>query len=136
MGDVWAQRAGDVAGSDFRRRRFDAVVCVASAKRHTRLALGGIASQQPGRQFALLVEGTQPSLATDPEGNPDTNSVGSSGLTASTCSMSTGLTPAQRLAVSRAMLADALRDPAWLILMRRLLSENPQRKATPPAGPT
>ena len=83
----------------------------------------------------FLVVGSQPSLATHPEGNPDTNSDGSSGLTASTHSMSTGLTPTQRLAVSRAMLADALRDPAWLILMRRLLSEKAQGKASPTSGP-
>lgn len=33
--------------------------------------------------------------------------------------MSANLTPAQRLAISRARLADALRDPFWLILVRR-----------------
>jgi hypothetical protein len=50
--------------------------------------------------------------------------------------MSTSLTPTQRLAVSRAMLADALRDPAWLILMRRLLSEKAQGKASSTSGPS
>ncbi len=135
MGDVWAQRAGTVVGIDFRRRRLDAVVCFASSERHTCLGFAGFASQQFGHQCVFLVVGSQPSLATHPEGNPDTNSDGSSGLTASTHSMSTDLTPVQRLAVSRALLADALRDPAWLILMRRLLSEKAQGKASPTSGP-
>lgn len=33
------------------------------------------------------------------------------------------LTPTQRLAVSRDRLAQALRDPAWLLLLRRWLQE-------------
>ncbi len=33
------------------------------------------------------------------------------------------LTPTQRLAISRARLAQALRDPAWLLLLQRLLQE-------------
>jgi hypothetical protein len=35
--------------------------------------------------------------------------------------MSGDLTPAQRLAISRARLAQALQDPAWLILVQRWL---------------
>lgn len=41
--------------------------------------------------------------------------------------MSDDMTPAQRLAISRARLADALRDPVWLILLRRWSAA-----ATPP----
>lgn len=37
--------------------------------------------------------------------------------------MNSTLTPVQRLAVSRATLAEALRDPVWLMLMRRVLNE-------------
>jgi hypothetical protein len=33
--------------------------------------------------------------------------------------MSSDLNPAQRLAISRARLVDALRDPLWLILLQR-----------------
>lgn len=33
--------------------------------------------------------------------------------------MNHDLTPAQRLAISRARLAQALQDPAWLILVQR-----------------
>lgn len=35
--------------------------------------------------------------------------------------MTERMTPAQRLAISRARLADALQDPAWLILVQRWL---------------
>jgi hypothetical protein len=35
--------------------------------------------------------------------------------------MSSELTPSQRLAVSRAQLAQALRDPAWMLLLQRWL---------------
>jgi len=35
--------------------------------------------------------------------------------------MSSELTPSQRLAVSRAQLAQALRDPAWMLLLQRRL---------------
>lgn len=40
------------------------------------------------------------------------------------------LTPAQRLAISRARITQALSDPAWLILLQRLLKAKDQ-KATP-----
>lgn len=40
------------------------------------------------------------------------------------------MTPAQRLAISRARIAQALSDPAWLILLQRLLKAK-DRKATP-----
>lgn len=43
--------------------------------------------------------------------------------------MSSDSTPAQRLAISRARLVDALRDPVWLILLQRWL----QAKAQPQA---
>ncbi|WP_233254814.1 hypothetical protein [Limnohabitans sp. T6-5] len=50
--------------------------------------------------------------------------------------MSTELTPAQRLAVSRARLADALRDPAWLILLQRWLQAKARESSTrTPSGP-
>jgi hypothetical protein len=42
--------------------------------------------------------------------------------------MNGDLTPAQRLAISRARLAQALQDPAWLILVQRWL----QAKAKTP----
>lgn len=40
--------------------------------------------------------------------------------------MSAELTPAQRLAVSRAQLTQALRDPIWLMLVQRWLQANAQ----------
>jgi hypothetical protein len=40
------------------------------------------------------------------------------------------MTPAQRLAISRARIAQVLSDPAWLILLQRLLKAK-DRKATP-----
>lgn len=40
--------------------------------------------------------------------------------------MDSDMTPSQRLAVSRARLAQALRDPAWLLLLQRWLEEKPQ----------
>jgi hypothetical protein len=40
------------------------------------------------------------------------------------------MTPAQRLAISRARIAQALSDPTWLILLQRLLKST-DRKATP-----
>jgi hypothetical protein len=33
------------------------------------------------------------------------------------------LTPTQRLAISRVRVAQALRDPAWLLLLQRWLKE-------------
>ena len=39
--------------------------------------------------------------------------------------MSAELTPLQRLAISRSQLANALRDPVWLMLLQRLLKEKP-----------
>jgi hypothetical protein len=45
--------------------------------------------------------------------------------------MSSDLTPAQRLAISRARLTQALQDPAWLILVQRWLQA--RSKAHPPA---
>lgn len=41
--------------------------------------------------------------------------------------MSQDLNAKQRLAISRTMLVEALRDPVWLILLQRVLKE----KATP-----
>jgi hypothetical protein len=38
--------------------------------------------------------------------------------------MSAELTPTQRLALSRARLVQALRDPAWLLLLQRWLHDN------------
>jgi hypothetical protein len=54
--------------------------------------------------------------------------------------MSHDLTPAQRLAVSRARLVEALRDPAWLILVQRWLQAKARAASHPPpaerdAGP-
>jgi hypothetical protein len=37
--------------------------------------------------------------------------------------MSSELTPIQRLAMSRAQLAQALRDPAWLLILQRWLQD-------------
>ncbi|MEY3671938.1 MAG: hypothetical protein RI904_1595 [Pseudomonadota bacterium] len=37
--------------------------------------------------------------------------------------MSNSLTPIQRLAVSRATLAEALRDPLWVMVLRRVHRE-------------
>ena len=47
--------------------------------------------------------------------------------------MSSDLTPAQRLAISRARLVDALRDPLWLILMQRWLQAKARSQARPQA---
>ena len=47
--------------------------------------------------------------------------------------MSSELTPAQRLAISRARLAQALREPMWLLLMERWLHAQAQ---TPKPGPS
>lgn len=47
--------------------------------------------------------------------------------------MSNDLNAVQRLAVSRALLSEALRDPVWLLLVQRLLKERPPPKASPPA---
>ena len=48
--------------------------------------------------------------------------------------MSSDSTPEQRLAISRARLADALRDPLWLILVQRWLqakARSPSHKSPP-----
>ena len=37
--------------------------------------------------------------------------------------MSSELTPTQRLALTRAQLAQALRDPAWMLLLQRWLQD-------------
>jgi hypothetical protein len=37
--------------------------------------------------------------------------------------MSSELTPTQRLVLSRAQLAQALRDPAWMLLLQRWLQD-------------
>jgi hypothetical protein len=47
--------------------------------------------------------------------------------------MSSGLNAQQRLAVSRAKLAQALRDPVWLILVQRLLKEKSSPKPSVPS---
>lgn len=47
--------------------------------------------------------------------------------------MSSELTPEQRLAISRARLADALRDPAWVILLERWLHAKAASPPPPPA---
>ena len=39
--------------------------------------------------------------------------------------MNAGMTPIERLTLSRSQLAHALRDPVWLILLRRWLKEKP-----------
>ena len=46
--------------------------------------------------------------------------------------MSSELTPAQRLAISRARLAQALREPMWLLLMERWLHAQAQAQAQTP----
>ncbi|WP_158270522.1 hypothetical protein [Limnohabitans sp. Jir72] len=46
--------------------------------------------------------------------------------------MNADLTPVQRLAISRARLADSVHDPIWLILLQRWL----QAKAKTTAQPT
>lgn len=43
--------------------------------------------------------------------------------------MTERMTPAQRLAISRARLADALQDPAWLILVQRWLKTSAKASA-------
>jgi hypothetical protein len=43
--------------------------------------------------------------------------------------MTERMTPAQRLAISRALLADALQDPAWLILVQRWLKTSAKASA-------
>lgn len=43
--------------------------------------------------------------------------------------MSSDLNPAQRLAISRARLVDALRDPLWLILLQRWLQAKAKSQA-------
>ena len=43
--------------------------------------------------------------------------------------MSKGLTPVQRLALTRASLAAALRDLLWLILLEKLLDAKTKTKA-------
>ncbi len=35
------------------------------------------------------------------------------------------MTPLERLAVTRSQLAQALRDPVWLLLLRRWMKEKP-----------
>jgi hypothetical protein len=40
----------------------------------------------------------------------------------------------QRLAVSRALLVDALADPVWLILLQRLLKEKTTSKSSAPTN--
>lgn len=46
--------------------------------------------------------------------------------------MSDALPPAERLALSRARLADALNDPLWLALLQRWLQA--KARANPQAG--
>lgn len=46
--------------------------------------------------------------------------------------MSSELTPTQRLAISRARLATALRDPTWLILVQRWLQAQAKKPPHPP----
>lgn len=41
--------------------------------------------------------------------------------------MSSELTPTQRLALTRAQLAQALRDPAWMLLLQRWLQDKKPR---------
>jgi hypothetical protein len=48
--------------------------------------------------------------------------------------MSSDLTPAQRLAISRARLAQALQDPAWLLLVQRWLKAKAQAPSHRPPG--
>lgn len=51
--------------------------------------------------------------------------------------MGPGMTPTQSLAVSRVRLSQALRDPAWLLLLQRWLErKTPSTSAPPPAGET
>jgi hypothetical protein len=47
--------------------------------------------------------------------------------------MSSGLNAEQRLAVSRALLVEALRDPVWLMLIQRLLKEKTAAKSSVPS---
>lgn len=47
--------------------------------------------------------------------------------------MSSDLNPAQRLAISRARLVDALRDPLWLILLQRWLQAKARSQAPSPS---
>jgi hypothetical protein len=47
--------------------------------------------------------------------------------------MKNGLDAEQRLALSRALLREALRDPVWLILVQRLLKEKSTPKSSVPA---
>jgi len=47
--------------------------------------------------------------------------------------MSSGPSAAQRLAVSRALLVEALREPVWLILAQRLLKEKAMAKSSAPS---
>jgi hypothetical protein len=47
--------------------------------------------------------------------------------------MSSDLNAKQRLALSRALLVEALRDPVWLILVQRLLKEKSSAKSSAPS---
>lgn len=47
--------------------------------------------------------------------------------------MSSDLNAKKRLALSRALLVEVLRDPVWLILVQRLLKEKSAAKSSVPS---
>ncbi len=49
--------------------------------------------------------------------------------------MTSDPTPEQRLAISRARLADALRDPVWMVLLHRWLQAKTPRPTQRPQNP-
>jgi hypothetical protein len=84
-------------------------------------------------QHALLVVGTQFALRAYLEQLSCADSIGHFGHPTSAVHMSSDGNAKKRLAVSRALLEEALRDPVWLILVQRLLKEKSAAKSSAPS---
>jgi hypothetical protein len=93
-----------------------------------RPALGAFSHQR-----ALLVVGTQLAFRAHLEQFSGADSVGYVGHPTSAVHMSSDGNAKKRLAVSRALLVEALRDPVWLILVQRLLKEKSTAKSSAPS---
>jgi hypothetical protein len=82
---------------------------------------------------ALLVVGTQLAPRAHLGQLSGANSIGYVGHPTSAVQMSSNGNAQKRLAASRAVLVEALRDPVWLILIQRLLKEKTAAKSSAPA---
>ena len=130
---VCAKRFDLFFGTYFGWRRVVAVQRISTPRCPLFLDVASLAFGAFSPERALLVVGTQLAFGADLEQLSGADSIGYFGHPTNAVHMSSEGNAKKRLAVSRALLVEALRDPVWLILVQRLLKEKSAAKSSAPS---